>query len=156
MEVQSRLLRWSNEVHDIIMGYLTDDEGSAEAEAAIPPVQDDGLIPESYKQLLLILQHESTITLNRPLLAKKPMTSAAKAALEACIHASRAIIETVDDQQPSGPWTAENTSLASSALAVWPLLTWSVWMSSFILAYAALEGVTSVSSALRYPSQQRL
>lgn len=118
-------------------------------ESGGPRVQDDSLISTRYKALLLILQHESTITLNRPLLAKKPMTSASRAGLEACIHASRAIIETVDNQQVLGQRPTENGTHGSSAVVVWPLLTWSVWMSSFILAYAALEGVTSVSSAQR-------
>lgn len=38
-------------------------------------------------------------------------------------------------------------------LVVWPLLTWSVWMSCFILAYAALEGVTTASSGLSYATR---
>lgn len=105
----------------------------------------DERTPPLYHSLLLVLQHESTIALNRPLLAKTPRTSASQAALEACIGASRAILETVGNQQ------LDHTGHTSSAaVMVWPLLTWSVWMSCFILSYAALEGVTSISSALRF------
>lgn len=141
LEVQSRLMKWANEVHDILMEDQIDDE--------IGVSGADGLMFTRDRSLLSILKHESTITLNRPLLAKRPTTSASKAALEACIHASRSIIETVDDQQVPGQRLTAGVTLRSSALAVWPLLTWSVWMSSFVLAYAALEGVTSVLSAQR-------
>lgn len=150
LEVQSRLMGWANGIHDVLMRDQTDEEEDTEVEGGVPCVHDDGLISTRYKALLLILQHESTITLNRPLLAKKPMTSASRAGLEACIHASRAIIETVDDQQVLGQQQSTKIgTLGSSAVVVWPLLTWSVWMSSFVLAYAALEGVTTVSSAQR-------
>lgn len=136
LEVQSRLMKWSNEIHDLVGDYSTDACGEPQAEPQP--------IPERYKLLLIILQHESTITLNRPLLAKKPRTPAVNAALQACIHASRAIIETLDSQQSSGSLLASH-----SALAVWPLMTWSLWMSTFVLTYAALEGVTSIISAQR-------
>lgn len=144
LEVQSRLMKWANEVHDIFEEDQTDDEFDGQTSPGA-----DGLVPTRYRPLLSILEHESTIALNRPLLAKRPMTSASKAALEACIHASRVIIETVDEQKISDQRPAENIISTSGALAVWPLLTWSVWMSSFVLAYAALEGVTSISSAQR-------
>lgn len=138
LEVQSRLMKWANEVHEV----MADDEDI--------DARDDGQISPLYRKLFVVLQHESTITLNRPLLARRPATTASKAALQSCIHASRAIIETVDDVQVFNPTSTASKGMAvSSALAVWPLLTWSVWMSCFILTYAALEGVTSVSSTQR-------
>lgn len=143
LHVQSKLARWTNDVHDALNGDHTDDEdqqGQAPAGRS-----DNEYTHPSYNTLLLVLQHESTIALNRPLLAKTPRTSASQAALEACIGASRAILETIGNQQ------LNHTGHASlAAVMVWPLLTWSVWMSCFILSYAALEGVTSISSALRY------
>lgn len=143
LHVQSKLTRWTNDVHDALAGDHTDDEDQmGHVEAGQP---GDERTPPLYHSLLLVLQHESTIALNRPLLAKTPRTSASQAALEACIGASRAILETVGNQQ------FDHTGHTSSAaVMVWPLLTWSVWMSCFILSYAALEGVTSISSALRF------
>ena len=143
LHVQSKLARWTNDVHDALHYDHTDDEDQPGPAAE---GQSGGeRTPPLYHSLLLVLQHESTIALNRPLLAKTPRTSASQAALEACIGASRGILETVGNQQ------LNHTGRAfSAALMVWPLLTWSVWMSCFILSYAALEGVTSISSALRF------
>lgn len=142
LHVQSRLTRWANEVHEIVTGEGTDDEDDTHASLGSPRGKYDGSISPFYRTLLLILQHESTIALNRPLLAKKPPTSASQAALQACIGASRAILETVDS-----PHLTKTDDTSLTTIAVWPLLTWSVWMSCFILTYAALEGVTSISSA---------
>lgn len=143
LHVQSKLTRWTNDVHDALAGDHTDDEDQPGHVGAGQP--GDERTSPLYQSLLLVLQHESTIALNRPLLAKTPRTSASQAALEACIGASRAILETIGNQQLDH---TGHTSLA--AVMVWPLLTWSVWMSCFILSYAALEGVTSISSALRF------
>ncbi|KUI55879.1 hypothetical protein VP1G_03256 [Cytospora mali] len=145
LRVQSRLTKWANEVHEVITGEGTDNEDDAQEGLEAPRSRDDSAISPFYRTLLIILQHESTIALNRPLMAKKPATSASQAALQACIGASRALLETIDSPQPA---TINETSLAT--IVVWPLLTWSVWMSCFILTYAALEGVTSVSSAQKY------
>lgn len=145
LNVQSELTGWSNEVHDLLINGESNDE---EIEPQ-PPSGCESVSP-LYKTLLLVLQHESTLTLNRPLLAQKPMNTASQAALQACIHASRAIIEAVDDQQRLSQSLKTDVDAQSMLLTVWPLLTWSVWMSCFILTYAGLEGVTSVASAQRY------
>lgn len=146
LNVQSELTGWSNQVHDL----LINGEESAHQEPQSPGGYGGESVSPLYKTLLLVLQHESTIALNRPLLTQKPMTPASAAALQACIHASRAIIEAVDDQKGLPQSLAEGDPTMSMLLAVWPLLTWSVWMSCFILTYAGLEGVTSVASAQRY------
>lgn len=143
LHVQSKLTRWTNDVHDALTDDHTDDEDQQGQPSAGQP-KNERTRP-LYNSLLLVLQHESTIALNRPLLAKTPRTSASQAALEACIGSSRAILETIGNLQMSHSGQA-----SSAAVMVWPLLTWSVWMSCFILSYAALEGVTSISSALKY------
>lgn len=142
LRVQSRLARWANEVHEYVTGEVTDDEDNAHESSEGPRGKYHGPISPAYQTLLLILQHESTIALNRPLLAKKPATSASQAALQACIGASRAVLETIDSAHLN-----KKGNDFSAIILVWPLLTWSVWMSCFILTYASLEGVTSVSSA---------
>lgn len=150
LNVQSELTGWSNEVHDLLINGQSKDEESDGQGSQSPSENSGEFISPLYKTLLLVLQYESAITLNRPLLTQKPMTSASQAALQACISASRAIIEAVDDQQGLRQNPAGDIPTTSMLLAVWPLLTWSVWMSCFTLTYAGLEGVTSVASAQRY------
>lgn len=147
LSVQSKLSGWANDVHEFAMADETDDEGDAHDRNT---ARNGGSIAPLFATLMSVLEHESTIALNRPLLAKKPATSASQAALQACIHASRAILETLDNRQLSSRnWHSEGTA-PMQGLMTWPLMTWSVWMSCFILAFAALEGVTSASSAQRY------
>lgn len=147
LSVQSKLSGWANLVHELAMVDEIDDEGPAQDRNT---AHENSSIAPLYTTLMSILQHESTIALNRPLLAKKPATSASQAALHACIHASRAIIETLDDRQFSSRNMDTDGVGATQAVMTWPLMTWSVWMACFILAFAALEGVTSTSSAQRY------
>lgn len=146
LSVQSKLSGWANEVHEIATADETDDE---RVEQDQDTARNNAPIPPIFATLLSILQHESTIALNRPLLAKKPATSASQAALQACIHASRAIIETLDNRRIFSQEIDTNDTAPARALMAWPLITWSVWMSCFILAFAALEGVTSAPSAQR-------
>lgn len=146
LDVQSKLTGWANEVHDIAMADQSDEEYGVSDRSI---TGRNGPISPLHRALLSILQHESTIALNRPLLAKKPATSASQAALQACIHASRAIIETLDDRQILSHEGTTDETAPMQALVAWPLMTWSVWMSCFILTFAALEGVTSPSSAKR-------
>lgn len=144
--MQSKLSGWANEVHESTVSDETDDE---DFRVNGPTAQVNPSMAPLFSTLMSILQHESTIALNRPLLAKKPATSASQAALQACIHASRAIIETLDDRRVRGQDRETSNVVPMQALMTWPLMTWSVWMSCFILAFAALEGVTSASSAQR-------
>lgn len=147
LDVQSEVSGWANEVHDIAMADQSDAEDGVSNHSSKIGL---GPIPPHYQTLLVILQHESTIALNRPLLAKKPATSASQAALQACIHASRTIIETLDDRRVLNPDGLTVDAPSLQAVMTWPLMTWSVWMSCFILTFAALQGVTSPSSASRY------
>lgn len=134
MLVQSELAKWANDVHE-------------KTETAEFENQEDHAtksMPASHRTLLSIMHHESIITLNRPLLASHIKTPASQAALQACISASRSLIDTIITKDP------QRSEISSHNIMVWPLLTWSVWMSCFILAYAALEGETTISSAQKY------
>lgn len=137
MLVQSELSRWANDVHDIIQDRMeSGDELSPNGTTPIPPC---------HRTLLSIMQHESLIALNRPLLASKSKTPTSHAALQACIASSRAILDTITTHRNTQSTDQSN----QDSIMVWPQLTWSVWMSSFILTYAALEGVTTTVSARR-------
>ena len=144
--VQVQLSQWINRVYDATEQEPCDEDGAFES-----PSQSPGdvkhMISSSHKMLLLIQQHESTISLNRPLLVSGPETPASQAALQVCISASRSIIDAISKSRDVDSPLEGNSSLR--AVLVWPHLTWSVWMSCFILSYAALEGVITVSSAHR-------
>jgi hypothetical protein len=135
MRVQAELAKWANEVDDII------EDGSQ------PPIS------KSHKLILGVLQHESTIALNRPLATAWTESSASASALQNCISASRSIISLLDSfraqesaDDPDSPGTLHSPM-------IWPLFTWSIWMSCFVLTYAALEGHCTLSSAQRYASK---
>jgi hypothetical protein len=136
MLVQSELSRWANDVHDTIQDRMGD--GDETAPNRKTP------IPLCHRTILSIMHHESLIVLNRPLLASKSKNPTSNAALQACIAASRAILDTIATHR-----TESTDQSVKDSIMVWPQLTWSVWMSSFILTYAALEGVTTIMSARR-------
>lgn len=144
--VQAQLAKWVNDVHD-----ATEPSAAYADEALDESATEDAddLCSVYHKTLLNVLQYESIITLNRPLLAYNPATPASQAALQACISASRSVIDTIRNSQALRNGNEMDNPKSLHYIMVWPLLTWSVWMSCFILAYAALEGVTTVLSARR-------
>ncbi|ETS78540.1 hypothetical protein PFICI_10602 [Pestalotiopsis fici W106-1] len=136
MLVQSELLRWVNDVHERTADRV--DIESSGLQHIISPIS------RSQRTLLSLMYHESVITLNRPLLASETKSPASQAAFQACVSASRSILDTIIMMGQHEDGNSFNN------ICVWPLQTWSVWMSSFILAYAALQGETTVSSAHKY------
>lgn len=100
---------------------------------------------------LIILRHESIIALNKHILATSKKSSAYDAALQNCIGAARSIISTlhkalvpkVDLDHPEAQEVPENPGL------LWPSFTWAVWMSAFLMIYAANEDQVSQDVAIR-------
>ncbi|KAF7925802.1 hypothetical protein BELL_0135g00190 [Botrytis elliptica] len=140
MEMQVELAKWVNEVSE-------DDEDSLEAEnsPSLSPAQ---------KLIIQILQHESTIALNRPLITSNLTNTYSQSALQNCIGASRAIISLLREFQRNN--ASPDGSLALKVPMVWPLFTWSAWMSCFVLAYAALEGHCKLGPAKKYAKETLL
>lgn len=137
MHVQSELAKWSNEVHERSESRLEfEDESSISSDSAH--------LTSFQGAFLMIMYHESIINLNRPLLASDIKSPASRAALQACISASRALIDAIISNDPR-----QNRTSGQNVL-LYPSMTWSVWMSCFILTYAALEGETALSSAQKY------
>jgi hypothetical protein len=130
--VQAELAKWANEVHETI-------EDSSQQP-----------LSESHKLILQVLQHESTIALNRPLATARAETSASSSALQNCISASRSIISLLDSFRAQDRSDTPNSSSTLQSPMIWPLFTWSIWMSCFVLTYAALEGHSTLSSAQQY------
>jgi hypothetical protein len=100
--------------------------------------------------ILRILQHESTIALNRPLATARTESSASSSSLQNCISASRSIISLLDSFRVQESSNDPNSPGKLHSPMIWPLFTWSIWMSCFVLTYAALEGHCILSSAQRY------
>jgi hypothetical protein len=134
LEVEAGHTRWWNTVDE----YLSDDEGTRN-------------IIKAHQVTLIVLRFESILALHRSVLATSKKNSTYNAALQRCISASRSIINTLHkalrgfgafDGSP-GQRGYESTPL------VWPSFTWAVWMSVFIVVFAATEGQFARDIALR-------
>ncbi|PSN68638.1 hypothetical protein BS50DRAFT_321301 [Corynespora cassiicola Philippines] len=115
--ITAKLARWWNDVEE----FIDSDEND-------PPAMST-----YHRTVLTILYHESLISLNRPILASLNMGSAYNAALQYCIASSRSIISTL--HKAIKP--VRNSEQANPVPLLWHTFTWAVWMSTFILFYAA-------------------
>jgi hypothetical protein len=134
MEVEAEHTRWWNTVDE----YLSNDDGT-------------GTIIKAHQVTLIVLRFESVLALHRSVLATSKKNATYNAALQRCISASRSIINTLHkaiegfgafDGSP-GQRGYESTPL------IWPSFTWAVWMSVFIVIFAATEGQVTRDVALR-------
>ncbi|KAF2108171.1 fungal-specific transcription factor domain-containing protein [Lophiotrema nucula] len=130
VSITAKLTEWWNNIED----FIDSDEGE-------PPA-----LSQFHRTILVILKHESVISLNRPILAASSKTYAYNAALQHCIGASRAIITMLhksikSSQMPGQPDLA--------VPLVWPSFTWAIWMSTFILFHATNSKRLAQSAAAR-------
>lgn len=126
--ITARLARWWNEIEELI--DMDDDSGLTKYNFAI----------------LTLLKHESIISLNRPSLAASHQDASYDAALQLCIGSSRAIITTLFRCIKAR--NGSEHGLEAITL-LWPSCTWAVWISTFILFYAAHRGHLSQSIVAR-------
>jgi hypothetical protein len=87
-----------------------------------------------HRTVLIVLHHESIISLNRPILALSTTTPAYHAALQHCLGSSRSIISALHEAICQERNDSEQRAAQS---LLWPSFTWAVWMSTFILFHAA-------------------
>lgn len=128
--IGARVDKWANELQCFIeMAGDTDSSG----------------FNNTHRVILSVLQYESVISLNRPLLALDKDTSEYMAALQTCIRASRSVISILTSHLKS----QDQQNVWNTAL-LWPSLTWCVWMSAFILLHAAIEGEIPRPVARKY------
>ncbi|KAF2185481.1 hypothetical protein K469DRAFT_687825 [Zopfia rhizophila CBS 207.26] len=127
--ITAKLTQWWNNVEEFFDSDETD-----------PPS-----ISAFHRTVLVILNHESTISLNRPILAAPKKGPTYNAALQHCIGASRSIITTL--YKALKPPRNEQSSNVIHLF--WPSCTWAVWMSAFILFHAANEKYVSREMASR-------
>ncbi|KAF2186016.1 hypothetical protein K469DRAFT_687442 [Zopfia rhizophila CBS 207.26] len=124
MNIDAELTKWWNNVDE----YLSScDQGFT--------------VTKLHQVTLIVLRFESTIALYRSVVATSNKNSSYNAALQRCISASRSVINTLHkalkgfgafDGSP-GQSGYETTPL------LWPSFTWAVWMSAFIIVFAASE-----------------
>lgn len=102
-------------------------------------------ISKPHQVTLMVLRFETILALHRSILGNPKHDTVFNAALQRCITASRSIINTLHkalkgfgafDGSP-GQNGYESTPL------LWPSFTWAIWMSTFIVMFAATEGQLS-------------
>jgi hypothetical protein len=114
----AKLTQWWNDVEDYI------DPDSQYAASPYATV------------VLTLLRHESIISLYRPVLATSRKDVAYDAALQQCINSARSIITTLHSAVQTKPSTG---AIYDPLALMWPSCTWAVWISTFIMFYAAHE-----------------
>jgi hypothetical protein len=108
-------------------------------------------ISRYHQVTLVVLRHESVIALNKHTLATSKKSSAYDAALQNCIGASRSIISTL--YKALETWGSLDISRSKedpeNSGLLWPSFTWAVWMSAFLMIYAANEDQVPQDVAIR-------
>lgn len=132
--IGAELTKWWNEVDE----YL-----DANRSGTMP-------IHKYHQVTLAVLRQESVIALNKHTLATSMKSSAYDAALQNCIGASRSIISTLHDALVAGDLVLPGASeVPSNSGLLWPSYTWAVWMSAFLMIYAANEDQIPYDVAIR-------
>jgi hypothetical protein len=124
MNVDAEHTKWWNHVDE----YLSDNERTLS-------------ITKPHQVTLIILRFESVIALHRSTLATSKKNSAYNAALQRCISASRSVINNLH-KALNGFGAFDGSpghSGYQSTPLFWPSFTWAVWMSTFIIIFAATE-----------------
>ncbi|KAK2608760.1 hypothetical protein QQS21_002749 [Conoideocrella luteorostrata] len=146
MYVQAELAKWSNDVQDDIEDEEGED-GNRNAEA-------DPLISDRHRLLLDLLKNESTICLNRPLMALVADTPSYSSALQACISAARCISSAMRKHIGHNEFSGNNedTQISTRLIEplVWPSVTWAVWISAFVLVHATFNNQVALNTTLRH------
>ncbi|WQF78831.1 hypothetical protein CDEST_03845 [Colletotrichum destructivum] len=137
--VQAELAKWSNEIHDAV-----EDEQVQEENAPQPPISP------GHRVFLLLLKYESMISLNRPMMTSDPSSPAYSAGLQNCIFAAKSIFISLKRYHSQNRIPAEPTSARLLEPMLQPAFTWAVWISAFILIYAAFERQLPLASALKH------
>ncbi|KAM0268891.1 hypothetical protein ACHAQH_009883, partial [Verticillium albo-atrum] len=140
--VQAEMARWSNEIHDALEDEASDGEQPEEGNT-------ETTLSPGHRVFLLLLKFESKISLNRPMMASDPSSGSHCAGLQNCIFAARSILIALKKHQARYKFNGTDGNTLSEPI-LWPTITWAIWISSFILIYAASERQLPLSSALRH------
>jgi hypothetical protein len=116
----AKIARWWNDIEDL------------------HDVPDRQQLSPYHLMVLKLLKHESIISLHRPILAASREGAEYDAALQLCIGSARSIITLLFDALRS-----RNMSIQRTITPLWPSCTWAIWISTFILFYAASSNYLS-------------
>ncbi|KAF7155410.1 hypothetical protein CNMCM5623_007481 [Aspergillus felis] len=143
--VNGELVQWWNEVYDDVYPMEEELECPSQHEASLQPY---------HRLLLVVLRHESVVSMNRPLLAAERLSPEYKQALQTCIESSRSLLSALRKYLVAHNSRQSTEDAADSgnhqAPLSWPSFTWATWMACLILMYAASEGEFPTTSALKY------
>lgn len=142
-KVRVEMGRWSNDIQDAVEGEDSDDEQHE--------LDDNSHLRLSagHRLYLLVLKFEAQISLNRPMMAGGPSNDSWSQGLQNCISAARCILTALRKHQARNPVAGQDDTKLNCPI-IWPTITWAIWISSFILIYAASERQLPLTSALRY------
>ncbi|KAJ0151845.1 putative transcriptional regulatory protein, partial [Colletotrichum tanaceti] len=141
--VQAELARWSNEIHDAVEDEQTQEE-DAHAAARPPPISP------GHRVFLQLLKYESMISLHRPMMTSDPSSPAYSAGLQNCVFAAKSIFSSLKRYHGRNRIPADPTSPRLLEPMLQPAFTWAVWISAFVLVYAAFERQLPLASALKH------
>jgi hypothetical protein len=96
--------------------------------------------------ILTLLKHESIISLHRPVLAASRRGVEYDAALQLCIGSARSIIMLLHNAIST---RGDGLGYHESLHLLWPSCTWGIWISTFILFYAASNDHLSSKVVIR-------
>lgn len=114
--ITAKLAQWWNDVEDF------------------QDTEDYEHLTSYQRTILMVLKHESIISLHRPTLAASHQGHAYDVALQQCIGSARAIITTL---HKAINFSSVEEPGSSALSLLWPSCTWAVWISTFILFHAA-------------------
>ncbi|KAH6695014.1 fungal-specific transcription factor domain-containing protein [Plectosphaerella plurivora] len=141
--VQAELAKWSNEIHDLV----DDHDGFSDGGPTESPAPS---IRPNHRLYLLLLKHESTISLNRPMMTSDPLGATYAAALQECIFAAKSILSTLRKHTSQFKVQEDPGGDRLRQPMLWPSCTWAIWISAFVLIFAAVEGQLHLTVAQRY------
>lgn len=141
-DVRVEMGRWSNDIHDAVEGEYSDDEQHELGD------ESDLHLSPGHRLYLLVLKFEAQISLNRPMMAAGPSNDSWSQGLQNCISAARSILTALRKHQARNLARGQDSTRLTCPI-LWPTITWAIWISSFILIYAASERQLPMASALR-------
>lgn len=136
--IEAEMTKWWNDVDEL----LEPDDPTISA------------VSDYHRLVLIVSRYEAVIALNKHILATTKNSAAYNSALQNCITAARAIITTIHKAIDTGGCqdghNGERPEGDVSIGLMWPSFTWAIWMSTFLVIYAANEDQVKYDIAIRY------
>ena len=133
--IEAEMTKWWNDVDEL----LENDESMTTA------------VSDYHRLVLIVSRYEAIIALNKHILATTKSEAAYNSALQNCITAARAIITTIHKAVDKGDCQDGQLPRDKDSIGLmWPSFTWAIWMSTFLVIYAANENQVKYDIAIRF------